>query len=439
MARTQKRAAATHTEDVGAGHPDAPSRLKGGPSLPSPLASMAYRDFRYLWLSQNTHAFALWMEQTARPLLILSMTGSAVHLGGVIFVRTAPAMVLGMFAGVVADSFNRRTVLLRTKGVVLWLSAVFAWLVVTGQVEVWHIYLFSFLRGSTMAFDQPARRAMIPSVVPKRLVINAMALSSASMGVMRIAGAAAAGLLMGVIGIEAPFVTIAVVYVGAVFFTWMLRVEDHEQQAYRGLRNVPSDLMEGIRFAWNTPAIRGVMIIATGYFTFGMAFMQVFAPLFATQVLSIGESGFGFMIAIMGIGSVIGSLTLATVSPSKRRGALMLGLLLLFGFLLVLFSAASYSTSVVPVFVVVVLVGIGQSGFIPLVNTVLVEAAPPNMRGRIMGLLSLDRAMMAFGGLLAGVLATAVGPQVSQILFGIACILTAGVMFAAYPPLRRVQ
>ena len=367
------------------------------------------------------------------------MTGSAVHLGGVIFVRTVPALVLGMFAGVAADNFNRRTVLLRTKGVVLGLSVVFAWLVVTDLLEVWHIYVFSFLRGSTMAFDQPARQAMIPATVPGGLVINAVALSSASMGVTRIAGAAAAGLLIGIFGIAAPFVTIACVYVGAVFFTWMLRVGDHERQGYRGLRNVAGDMAEGMKFAWTTPAVRGVMIIAVGYFTFGMAFMQVFAPLFAIQVLGIGESGFGLMISVMGIGSVLGSLALATARPNRMRGALMLGLLLIFGILLILFSATSYSGSVFPAFVVVALLGMGQSSFLPVINTVLVEATPANMRGRIMGLLSLDRAMMAFGGLLAGVLAAAVGPQAAQILFGGGCIITAAVMFTGYPALRRIQ
>ena len=82
------------------------------------LASLAYRDFRFLWLGQITHAFALWLEQTARPLLILALTGSAVHLGGVILARTLPAVALGLVAGVVADNFNRRTVMLITKVVV---------------------------------------------------------------------------------------------------------------------------------------------------------------------------------------------------------------------------------------------------------------------------------------------------------------------------------
>ncbi len=397
------------------------------------LASLAYRDFVFLWLGQITHAFALWLEQTARPLLILALTGSAVHLGGVILARTVPAVALGLVAGVVADSFNRRLVLIITKVIVLGLSAIFVFLVVTNSIEVWHIYLFSVLRGGTMAFDQPARRAMIPAIVPAHLVTNAMALT---MGGMRIVGAASAGLLMEYYGIAAPFVVIVFAYIGAVIFTWMLRTPDHQREGYQGVRRMGGDLVEGLKFAWNTGAVRGVLIVGLGYFAFGMAFMQVFAPLFATQVLDIGESGYGFLVSVMGIGGLAGSIILATANPTKGRGVLMLGLM---GFLLILFPLSTYlSISFLP-FVMMALLGLGQSGLMPLINTMLIEQAPENMRGRVMGLLSLDRAVTALGGFIAGMLAAAVGAQVAQIIFGICCIIVSAGMFIAYPTVRRMQ
>jgi MFS family permease len=403
------------------------------------LASLSYRDFVYLWLGQLTHAFALWLEQTARPLLILALTDSPMHLGGVIMVRTIPAVVLGMVAGVVADNFNRRTVLITTKVVVLGLSVVFALLIALDRLEVWHIYLFSFLRGGTMAFDQPARRAMIPSIVPFRLVMNAMALSTGTMGAMRIGGAAAAGILMGVYGMAAPFIAIVFIYIAAVFFTWMLRTPDHARSGYQGVRSMGADLVEGVKFAWRTPAVRGVLIIAVGYFTFGMAFMQVFAPLFATQVLDIGQAGYGLLISVMGVGSVLGSVALATANPSSRRGVLMLALLGIFGVLLITFAAGS-SLHLVPLaYVLMVALGLTQAAFFPIINAMLVEAAPENMRGRVLGLLSLDRAMTAFGGFAAGMLASGLGTVTAQTIFGAACVLTAVALFSLMPSLRRVH
>lgn len=413
-------------------------RGERGFSFRGTFASLAYRDFTYLWLGQVTHAFALWLEQVARPLLVLALTGSATQLGLVILTRTIPAVVLGMLAGAVADNFNRRAVLLGTKVVVLGLSAVFALLVVTGWVEIWHIYLFSFLRGAAMAFDQPARRAMIPTIVPAHLVVNAMALSTGSMQIMRVAGAAAAGFLMGYMGLSAPFVGIVVVYIGAVFFTWMLRPADHERTGYQGARSLGNDLLEGLRFAWGTPDVRGILIIALGYFTFGMSFMQVFAPVFAEH-LQIGKEGFGYMISFLGVGGLIGALVLAGFNPSKGRGTLLLVLLIGFGISLTVFSAVTYLHSVLLAFAVVFVVGMVQSSFFPLVNSLLVGAAPVNMRGRVLGVLSLDRATMALGGATAGALIDRIGVQDAQMLFGLVCIATGVAMYVFYPQLRHVN
>jgi MFS family permease len=432
-----------HTAPVDSnGHPEIQGHLMAQGAvgvLRATFASLAYPNFRLLWLGQLSHAFALWLEQTARPLLILALTGSAVQLGAVILVRTIPGFVLGLVAGVVADNFNRRTVLVTVKFLVLALNIIFAALVVTGLIEVWHIYAFSFLRGGIMAFDQPARRAIIPTVVPSHLITNAMALTSTTMGASRIAGASAAGILMGFFGLGAPFVTIVPIYLVAVVVTVMLRIPDHERSGYQGVRRMGGDLSQGLKYVWNDPTLRGVMVIALGYFTFGMAFMQVFAPLFATRILGIGEAGYGFLISAMGIGSLLGGLALAAVNPTRKRGILTLAAMAVFGLLLVSFSISTYLHSVPLAFVLIITIGIVQSVFMPIINTILIEAAPENMRGRVMGILSLDRAMTAFGGFVAGITAAVLGPQAAQIIFGVGCILIAWIMYMFYPALRRIQ
>ena len=421
----------------------APTARISEPGLLSPFApmfaSLAYRNFHYLFLGQVTHAGALWLDMVARPLLVLAVTGSPVHLGLVMAMRTVPAMGFGLLAGVVADNFDRRTVLLTTKVVVFVLAVVFAALVVTGRVQLWHIYLFTFIRGLTMAFDQPARRAMIPSIVPKRLVTNAMALSSGSVQVMRIVGAGGAGLIIVLGGLEAVFVTMAVFYAAAVASTWALRVPDHARTGYQGIKSVGADLADGFRFAWRNTAVRGVLIASAGYFTFGMTFMSVFGPLFATQVLGIGESGFGYMMAATGLGGVAGALALAALNPNSKRGLLLLATLTALGVLLILLSAVSYLGSVAAVFLVAAVLGVATSIVFPIINAVLVESAPEDMRGRVLGLLSLDRGTTTLGGALAGFLAAAMGTQPAQIVFGLGCIATALLMLALYPAIRRID
>jgi len=200
-----------------------------------------------------------------------------------------------------------------------------------------------------------------------------------------------------------------------------------------------TDLIDGLKYAWRSPDIRGVLIISLGWFTFGMAFMQVFAPLFAVQILDIGYKGFGYMVSVSAIGGLAGALVLAAANPSKGRGLMMLGLLALFGILLITFSASTYLLSVPLAFAIMLFLGAGQSAFMPLINAILVEKAEENMRGRVLGALSLDRAMTTFGGALAGFCAAALGAQVSQIVFGLGLIITAAAMFVFYPALRKIQ
>ena len=408
-------------------------------TLSGVFASLAYRNFLLLWLGQVTHSGALWMDMVGRPLLVLSITDSPIHLGLVMAVRTVPAVVLGPLAGVMADSFNRRTVLLATKVTVFFLGSVFVLVLLAGWLELWHIYAFTFLRGATMAFDQPARRAMVPSIVPAHLVTNALALSAGSIQAMRILGAGGAGLIIAFAGVNAVFVTMAVAYGAAVVLTWMLRTPDHERAGFRGVSNVGVDMLEGFKFAWNEPAIRGIIITSAAYYTFGMAFMTVFAPLMARNVLGIGDSGFGYMMAMAGVGGIIGAISLAAINPSTHRGLITIAVLTAIGALLVLFSASTYLGPVALTFSVVMLLGGAMSWVLPLVNSVLLDATPENMRGRVLGLLSFDRAMATMGAAVAGLAAAFLGVQVAQIIFGAACAITAIAMVTLYPAIRRIE
>ena len=459
------------------------------------FASLRYRDFTFLWLGQITHAFALWLDQIAKPLFILHLGGGPLELGLILLTRTLPAVVFGMVAGVIADNFNRRTVLLATKVGVFLLSVGFTAIILLGIAEMWHIFAYNALRGMTMAFDQPARRAMIPTIVPHNLVTNAMALSTGSMTAMRIGGAATAGILVAATGFGVTYAIMTAIYLLAIFFTWMLRPADHRRSGYQGVRRMGGDFIDGFRYAWRVPDIRGILIISLGWFMFGMVFMQVFAPLIAYDVLEVERNGtgvnslvnwladppgavdgtergagagdntgtevvpaeaeadadsdkpkpvkgaklLGAMLSVAAVGSTIGALILAWTNPSRFRGLIMIVLLFAFGWLLIGFSASTYAQSVPLALVVVLFLGLGQAGFFPLINAVLVEKADETMRGRVLGVLALDRAVSMGGGFGAAALAEAMGVQIAQIIYGAGLVFTAVIMFTAYPPLRRID
>ena len=393
-------------------------------------------------MSQTAHAFALWAQMVALPLLVLEQTdNSAAHLGGVIAVRTIPSLLLGPWAGVVADWFNRRTILIMTNWANLALSIAIALLVASGQVELWHLYLWMFLRGATQVFDQPARYSMIPSILPANLVTQGMALLSSTQNVMRIAGATGAGFMAEYLGLSWTFSVIAVAAALGLLTTYQLRISANERVQKSGLKSMASGLVEGAKYAINNRTIRGVLIISLVYFTFGMSFMQVFAPLFAIQILEIGRDGLGIMFALTGSGALVASLIIARTNPS-RIGVILPLTVVAIGAALALFSLTSYLPRPVGLFLpmaLLTIVGAFQTSFMALSRSVMVQSAPQDMRGRVLAFISMDRAMMAAGGAVGGVLSAVYGVQPIQAIYGVVCMIGGIVVFILLRDLRAFK
>jgi MFS family permease len=401
------------------------------------LYSLSFPNFRLLWIGHASHAGALWMEQIARPWLVLLMTGdNAAHVGGVVAMRTLPQLLFGLWAGVVADRFDRRLVLLGTKIFVLTLTIVFTLILLTGRMELWMVYAFSFLRGSSMAFDQPARQSLIGSFVPADALTNAVALMSSTQNVMRLIGVIASGAVITFLGIEGAFILITLIYVPAVISTWRLQVEPTRNGRPR--TSMMASLVEGLRYAVTQPAILGVMVLSFFFFAFGMSWMQVFAPLFARTVFEIEAIGLSFLVAIATLGALFATYLIASRYP-KRLGLILPGTTVVMGAMLALFAAASYLPGnaglVVPLLMLPV-VGMTQVTYNSLSNALLLSAAPPELRGRVISLISLDRAMMSAGAALGGLLAATAGVQVAQIAYGLV-LLAAGVAVLFLAPSRR--
>lgn len=403
--------------------------------------ALKFRNYRFLWLGEMGHAGGLWLEMIARPLLVIDLVvdarAAALHLGLVIAARTVPSVVLGLIAGVIVDTFDRKKVLLSAKGVAFVGAFLFSTIILLDHVLLWHVYVFSIVRGASMAFDQPARRALIPNILPDHLVTNGLALSTGTVQVMRILGAAGAGLLTAFFGIGIAFMVSAVLYGFAFISTAYISLPKINLEPYKGVASMSKNLVAGLQFAWGNTAIRSVMLLSFVYFLFALSFMSVFAPLFAKQVLGFGDEGFGYMMAISGVGGVCGSLVVASVSPDRRRGLILILSFIAFGFTLVLFSLSTFAW-VILVYPIIALLGFGQSSIMPLLTAVLLQSAPENMRGRVMSLMSLDRAMMSVGGIIAGFLAALAGPQIAQIVCGLACVGAASI-FLLYKPIRGLD
>ncbi|MCG6534242.1 MAG: MFS transporter, partial [Syntrophales bacterium LBB04] len=147
--------------------------------MPGTFRALRFSAYRYLWLGQLGHSATMWMEQVVRPLLILELTRSALQVGFVVAVRMVPQFLFGLLAGVVADRYNKRRVLMVSQMVTMLMNLILAALILLGKIEVWHVFVTAFISGGSMAFNQPARQALIPRLVPSDLILNAVALNTA--------------------------------------------------------------------------------------------------------------------------------------------------------------------------------------------------------------------------------------------------------------------
>jgi len=421
------------------------------------MSSFRYSAFRYLWLGQVTHAAGMWIDMVTIPLIVLSLYDSleqaAINVGLVMFVRTMPHFTLGLFAGVFADNFNRKTLLVVTKIGVVFIQIIFMFVVFMDHLSMTWVYLYTFFRGATMAFDQPARRAMIANVVPQELYTNAMALSMGTVQATRIIAAAGAGWIIALTsgvdritevdyGFQFPVTIILILYTLAFIFTYLINysheVINNEGENKKTIQYVFAELVEGLRFSWSRKDIRAVVIMAACFFLFGMVFMQVFAPLFA-KILGIGEKGLGILLSMSGVGGASGAVFLAAINPNNKRGIWILSSQIALGLSLIFFALSVAFDNMMVIYFMAILIGLSQAIIFPLINSVLMKLTPDHLRGRAMGLLSLDRAFVSLGAAIAGPTAAYVGVANGQILFGVGCVMSGIFLWIFGSTLRKLD
>jgi len=421
------------------------------------MSSFRYSAFRYLWLGQVTHAAGMWIDMVTIPLIVLSLFDTieeaAINVGLVMFVRTMPHFTLGLFAGVFADNFNRKTLLVVTKIGVVFIQIIFMFVVFMDHLSMTWVYLYTFFRGATMAFDQPARRAMIANVVPQELYTNAMALSMGTVQATRIIAAAGAGWIIALTsgvdriteadyGFQFPVTIILILYTLAFIFTYLINysheVINNEGENKKTIQYVFTELIEGLRFSWSRKDIRAVVIMAACFFLFGMVFMQVFAPLFA-KILGIGEKGLGILLSMSGVGGASGAVFLAAVNPNNKRGIWILSSQIALGLSLIFFALSVAFDNMMVIYFMAILIGLSQAIIFPLINSVLMKLTPDHLRGRAMGLLSLDRAFVSFGAAIAGPTAAYAGVANGQILFGVGCVMSGIFLWIFGSTLRKLD
>jgi MFS family permease len=408
------------------GSPYARDRLAGIRDI----EAFRHRNYRLFFTGQLVSLIGTWMQQVAQAWLVLELTGDPIWLGILATAQFLPVMVLGLFAGVVADALPKRQLLLAAQVAMMVLAFVLAALVILEIVEVWMIVLLALLLGIANAVDMPVRQSFVVELVGRAHVGNAVALNSAMFNGARIVGPAAAGLAIGAFGVAAAFLLNGLSFLAVIIGLWLIDDGELELPARidrpTSARAVVQNLGEGLAYVRQTPVVLLAVVVVGSVATAGMNW-NVLIPAFAQGELKSDAAGFGFLMAASGIGSLLAALRLVFGGrPQPVRlatGALILGVA----------SVALAVSRVFPVSLgLMVVVGFGAILMAATGNTTIQLAVPGHLRGRVMSVYTtVFSASVPIGGLAMGAIASGFG---AALAIGVGGVLTlvAGVAALAW-------
>jgi len=339
--------------------------------------------FRWFWVGNSIQAAAQGTQFLVIGWLVLEVTGSSTQLGLVIFLYGVPNVAILIVAGVIADRFDRRYILMSTQAAVGGLIAALAILTITDLVSVWHIYAVAALLGVVQAVSMPARMTMVADLVEARSLLDAVAMQNAAVHAGRIAGPPVVGVIIEVWGLGTGLFVIAACYI--VSLACVAKIGRTSQPKPSGTQSVFRNFADGLSYIKNSPVVLTVVVITCGFAGFGMSHMQV-VPAMAKDVLETGAAGVGLLFLASGIGSLIGALLAPLIGNANVYRALLVCLVVFAG-ILTLFAWSSWFWVS---WVLFLLVGVVSLGMIWTLATTLIQLeTPAEVRGRMMAMLQL--------------------------------------------------
>ena len=378
--------------------------------------SLSQTSFRWYFFSMFGWFASMNMQMLVRGVIVFELTGSYAALGLVSLANAMPGMVLALPGGVIADRLEKKHIVQAGQIANATVSAVLAGLMLADALVFWHLLMGAVFQGTINSLIMPARQSMIPEIVPEERLMNAVALNSAGMNVMRLAAPAAGGLMLALLGPGWVYMSMAALYGGGALLMAPVRKEsrvesyalfDAEEDGDRR-RGGFRDVLEGCRYVWRDRTVATILAVNLIIVLFSMPYQQML-PGFAKDVLDASPGRIGLLMSITGVGSLAGSLVIASLPP-RNRGLILVCSALVLGVALILVSVSSwYWISAA----IMLLVGVGQAGRMSLSNVLIQAYTERPYRGRVMSIYMLEFSLVSFGTFLVGILANEVGAQVA--------------------------
>lgn len=398
-------------------------------TVPQTLRALRHRDFRLLWGGLAVSAVGTWMQIVALSLLVLKIThGSAFALGSVSLAQALSFFFFALVGGSVADRIDKRRLLLFTQSISAALAISLGVLTWLGLIQFWMILVISFLNGTVLSFDQPARGALVPALVPREDLMNAISLQASVFNGASAIGPALAGFAVGLIGYAGNFFLNGASFMGLLIALYFMRVPPQatiRQSPVKAIRESLATVRRDAVLPW--------VLAGYGSLLFFGPSAALILPVYAVQVLHVGPERLGLLFSSVGVGSILGALTVASLGANARKGRIYLTGILIWVAALGTFAVSTWLWLSM---VALLVLGLGQTFSATTTITLLQTRVPEQMRGRVMSLNTLlIMGVRPLGDFPAGALVSVIGAP-ATVLLSAALVGTYGVVAVTRPAIR---
>lgn len=384
---------------------------ESNPQSAGRLAAFRYRDFRLFWLSLFISNIGTWMQMTATNWLLYQLTNSPLQLGLNGVFRAIPAIALGLISGTFADRYDRKWLLLWTQLILGLLSLGLGVLDHVGHIQAWQIYLFTFISSSVGSFDGPARQSLFPSLVPRAVLPNAVALNSLLWKGAALLGPTLGGIAISAMGTSGAFYANAASFLGVVVALMFMHASPPERETQR---NFLAETKAGFSYIVSQPVILGLTIMEAFASVFGLDHAML--TILASDVFRVGAHGFGFMQSCRGLGAVIGSSLFIAMGQRASQGKVLLVSAILYG---AGFAVFGLSPSFLIALVLLAFIGATDTIWGAARSTIMQMLAPEKFRGRVMGVFQLsNRGLHPLGQMETGLVVPLLGAREATFMGG---------------------
>ncbi len=397
-------------------------------------AALKHRGFVLIWVGLMISMVGTQMQQWALFWHISQLSRDPIAVSVVGGVRFLAVLAFSLIGGLVADRYNRRTILFITQSTAMIVAIVLGLLTFSGEIRLWHIYALTALQAAAMAFDLPARQSLVPNLVPRDVLPSAFSLQSIAFNTGAIIGPAMSGLVIGYFGQEAVYFINAGTFLAVILALILLgRVPQARTVVQKGLRAAVLDIQDGVTFIRGQPLILSTMVLDFIATFFSSA--NTLLPYFAQNILHVGEIAYGWLASAQSIGAVFVGLVVSQYRNIRRQGMLLLGSVVVFGSATLLFGL---SRLYIVIFLALVLMGAADSVSTIIRNTIRQLNTPDSLRGRMT---SINQIFFAGGPQLgeieAGAIAQFFGVPFAIVSGGIGTIFGVWWIISRWPALVR--